>query len=191
MTAKHIRPEAIERELPAAENDGFIESQAGEAAGPAPQELGQQELDKVKAERDVLLDRLARLQAEFENYRKRNQREQMEFKEYALSEAVRSLLPGLDSLDLALKNATEEHSDLRQGIELTRKQLLDALGKLGLREVATEGQAFDPQLHQAVEMVDTGDTPDHQILQELQPGYTLKGRLLRPAMVRVARNPNH
>ena len=189
MNAKNIRPEEIERELPAAEEDGFTESKptelGGEVAGQAPHEL-----DKLKAERDASLDRLARLQAEFENYRKRNQREQTEFKEYAVSEAVRSLLPGLDSLDLALKNATEEHSDLRQGIELTRKQLLDALFKLGLREVGTQRQTFDPQIHQAVEMVDTTEVSDHQILQELQPGYTLKGRLLRPAMVRVARNPN-
>jgi len=190
MSAKNIRPEEIERELPAAEDDGFTEgetrAQVGESVGAAAQEL-----EGMKAERDSLVDRLARLQAEFENYRKRNQREQTEFKEYAVSEAVRSLLPGLDSLDLALKNATEEHSDLLQGIELTRKQLLDALAKLGLRKIATEGQVFDPQMHQAVEMVDTAEAPDHHILQELQPGYMLKGRLLRPAMVRVARNPNH
>src|SRR5437660_2928936 len=153
MSAKNIRPEEIERELPAAEDDGFTEGEAraqvGESAGPAAQEL-----ERMKAERDSLVDRLARLQAEFENYRKRNQREQMEFKEYAVSEAVRSLLPGLDSLDLALKNANEKHSDLAQAIELTRKQLLDALTKLGLREVATQGQLFDPQIHQAVEVVD-------------------------------------
>lgn len=186
--ARNIRPEEIERELPAAEEDGFTEGQAAperasEAAAPS-------EVEKLKSERDALLDRLARLQAEFENYRKRNQREQADFREYAVSEAVRSLLPALDSLDLALKNATEEHSDLVEGIALTRKQLLDALSRLGLKEVPSTGQAFDPQLHQAIEMVDTAAAPDHQVLQELQRGYTLKGRLLRPAMVRVARNPH-
>jgi molecular chaperone GrpE len=187
MTARNIRPEEIERELPAAEEDGFNEGQQG---GVASEAVVPSEAEKVKAERDALLDRLARLQAEFENYRKRNQRDQTEFREYAVSDAVRSLLPALDSLDLALKNATEEHSDLREGIELTRKQLWDALSRLGLKEVPSTGQAFDPQYHQAIEMVDTNEAPDHQVLQELQPGYTLKGRLLRPAMVRVARNPH-
>lgn len=187
MTARNIRPEEIERELPVAEEDGFTESRPG--ADPAPAAAAS-EVEKLKSERDTLLDRLARLQAEFENYRKRNQREQAEFKEYAVSEAVRSLLPALDSLDLALKNATEEHSDLREGIELTRKQLFDALSRLGLKEVPSVGRAFDPQLHQGIEMVDTDEVPDHQVLQELQRGYMLKGRLLRPAMVRVARNPH-
>ena len=187
MTARNIRPEETERELPAAEEDGFTEGQQGGAAAEA---AAPSEAEKVKAERDALLDRLARLQAEFENYRKRNQREQAEFREYAVAEAVRSLLPALDSLDLALKNATEEHSDLREGIELTRKQLIDALSRLGLKEVPSTGQIFDPQLHQAIEMVDTNEAPDHQVLQELQRGYTMKGRLLRPAMVRVARNPH-
>jgi molecular chaperone GrpE len=189
MTARNIRPEEIERELPVAEEDGFTESQprGGEQVSTA---VAPSELEKVRAERDGLVDRLARLQAEFENYRKRNQREQAEFREYAVSEAVRSLLPALDSLDLALKNATAEHSDLREGIELTRKQLFDALSRLGLNEVPSIGKAFDPQLHQAIEMVDTTEAPDHQVLQELQRGYTLKGRLLRPAMVRVARNPH-
>src|SRR5579864_9511519 len=187
--AKNIRPEEVERELPVAEEDGFTESQAGGDA--APVSAPPSELEKLKAERDALLDRLARLQAEFENYRKRSQREQADFREYAVADAVRSLLPALDSLDLALKNATAEHSDLLEGIELTRKQLLDALSRLGLKEVPTIGQTFDPQVHQAIEMVDTTEAPDHQVLQELQRGYTLKGRLLRPAMVRVARNPLH
>lgn len=187
MTARNIRPEEIDRELPVAEEDGFTEGQpAGEPASTA----APTELEKVKTERDALLDKLARLQAEFENYRKRNQREQAEFREYAVAEAVRSLLPALDSLDLAIKNATAEHSDLLEGIELTRKQLFDALSRLGLKEVPSTGQQFDPQLHQAIEMVDTAEAPDHQVLQELQRGYTLKDRLLRAAMVRVARNPH-
>src|SRR5215472_13415098 len=119
MSARNIRPEEIERELPAAQEDGFTENQPG--AGSATATPPPSELEKVKAERDAVLDRLARLQAEFENYRKRSQRDQAGFREYAVSEAVRSLLPAVDSLDLALKNATAEHSDLREGIELTRK----------------------------------------------------------------------
>ena len=103
---------------------------------------------------------------------------------------MRSLLPVLDSLDLALKNSAGENSELHSGVELTRKQFDDALGKLGLREVPAQGEIFSPQWHQAVEMVATEDLPDHQIIEELQRGYKLKDRLLRPAMVRVASNPN-
>lgn len=185
---REIRPEDIERELPPAEEDGFAE---GTRSGDTSAAVGgaRDELRRVKEERDLLFDRVARLQAEFENYRKRTQREQQDFRDYALTEAARSLLPVLDSLDLALKNSENQQSELRAGVELTRKQLFDAMAKLGLREVPAEGEPFDPQYHQAIEMVDTSETPDHQVLDELQRGYKLKDRLLRPAMVRVARNP--
>lgn len=182
---KEIRPEDLERELPPAEEDGV----SGENSSDSSVAVAQDELRRVKEERGVLFDRVARLQAEFDNYRKRSQREQQDFRDYALAEAVRSLLPVLDSLDLALKNSANQQSELRTGVELTRKQFLDALAKLGLREIPAEGEPFDPQYHQAVEMVDTSDAPDHQVMQELQRGYKLKDRLLRPAMVRVARNP--
>ena len=182
-----IRPQDVEHELPPAEQDGFEERESV-AAETQPSAKG--ELEKIRAERDSLFDRLARLQAEFENYRKRAQREQGEFRDYALADAVRSLLPVLDSLDLALKNSAGENSELHSGVELTRKQFADALGKLGLREIAAQGEIFSPQWHQAVEMVATEDLPDHQIIEELQRGYKLKDRLLRPAMVRVASNPN-
>src|ERR1051326_11593 len=188
VKTKDIRPEDIERELPPAEGDGVSEeTRSGDtsvAVGGAKDELR-----RAKEERDVVFDRLARLQAEFENYRKRSQREQQDFRDYALTEAARSLLPVLDSLDLALKNSEDQQSELRAGVELTRKQIFDALAKLGLREIPAEGEPFDPQYHQAVEMVDTSEAPDHHVLHELQRGYKLKDRLLRPAMVRVARNP--
>jgi len=182
-----IRPQDLEHELPPAEQDGFEER---ESAAAETQPSAKDELEKIRAERDSLFDRLARLQAEFENYRKRSQREQGEFRDYALADAVRSLLPVLDSLDLALKNSAGENSELHSGVELTRKQFADALGKLGLREIPAQGEIFSPQWHQAVEMVATEDLPDHQIIEELQRGYKLKDRLLRPAMVRVASNPN-
>ena len=182
-----IRPQDLEHELPPAEQDGFEER---ESAAAETQPSAKDELEKIRAERDSLFDRLARLQAEFENYRKRAQREQGEFRDYALADAVRALLPVLDSLDLALKNSAGENSELHSGVELTRKQFADALGRLGLREVPAQGEIFSPQWHQAVEMVATEDLPDHQIIEELQRGYKLKDRLLRPAMVRVASNPN-
>lgn len=184
-----IETEDVDRELPAAEpDDGFVEdsTQARPVAPPATDEL-----QKLKTERDQLFDRLARLQAEFENQRKRSAREQQEFRDYALGNALASLLPVMDGLDLALKNSAGEKTEIRSGVELVRKQFADALAKLGLREIPAEGEPFDPQLHQAVEVVDTDRVPDHHVLQELQRGYKLKDRLVRPAMVRVARNPHH
>ncbi len=146
-------------------------------------------LQKVKAERDTLLDRLARSQAEFDNARKRAAREQQEFREYALADALKALLPILDSFERALKVGAGEQSEFHSGVELIYKQLQDALAKLGLRAVPAKGKPFDPHVHEAIEMVDTTDVPDHEVIEELQHGYKLKERLLRPAMVRVARNP--
>jgi molecular chaperone GrpE len=96
----------------------------------------------------------------------------------------------LYSFERALKTS-EEKSEFRNGVELIYKQLQDALQKLGLQSISAEGEMFDPHLHEAVEMVDTTETKDHKVLEELQRGYKLKDRLLRPAMVKVARNPNH
>jgi molecular chaperone GrpE len=149
------------------------------------------ELEKLKAERDSLIDRLARLQAEFENARKRTAREQQEFREYAVADALKALLPILDSFERALQTSASEKSEFRGGVELIYKQLQDALVKLGLRPIPAKGEPFDPHLHQAIEMVDTTEAEDHHVLEELQRGYKLKDRLLRPSMVRVARNPRH
>jgi molecular chaperone GrpE len=146
-------------------------------------------LEGATAERDALRDRLARLQAEFENSRKRAQREQLEFKEFALADALKSLLPILDSLDRALQSPAQTLEGLRSGIELIRKQFDDALSKLGLNQVPTRGETFDPQIHEAVDIVETASADDNQVVEELQRGYKLRDRLLRPAMVRVARNP--
>lgn len=174
-----------EHELPVS-NDPTDEAMPGMAAQV---ERGG-ELEKLKAERDTLLDRLARLQADFENARKRAAREQQDFREFALADALKSLLPILDSFERALETSAQEKSEIRSGVELIYKQLHDALGKLGLRAIPATGEPFDPHLHEAIEMVDTNQTPDHQVLEELQRGYKLKDRLLRPAMVKVAHNSN-
>jgi molecular chaperone GrpE len=149
------------------------------------------ELEKLKAERDSLIDRLARLQAEFENARKRTAREQQEFREYAMADALKALLPTLDSFERALHTSAFDKSEFRGGVDLIYKQLQDALVKLGLRPIPAKGEPFDPHLHQAIEMVDTEEAEDHHVLEELQRGYKLKDRLLRPSMVRVARIPKH
>lgn len=148
------------------------------------------EVEKLKSENALYLDRLARLQAEFENFRKRSQREQQEFRDYALTDTLKQLLPILDSLDRAAKVEGVSIEDLRSGVELIDRQFHDVLAKLGVEPITAQGQPFDPSLHQAIQMVETGEVPDHQVIDELQRGYRLRDRVLRAAMVRVAQNPN-
>ncbi|MFB3915675.1 MAG: nucleotide exchange factor GrpE [Terriglobales bacterium] len=165
---------------------------AGDESAPAEATVDvaalEADLEKTKQEREALLDRLARMQAEFENARKRAAREQQEYRDFALAEAIKLLLPILDSFDRALASDTSG-AEFRSGMELIDKQLHDALAKLGVEVVPARGQTFDPNVHQALEMVDTTEAEDNTVVDELQTGYKLKGRLLRPAMVRVARNP--
>jgi molecular chaperone GrpE len=184
-----LSKERLGHELPAGEGNGGAAADPGPtAAGGAP--AAASDLEKLKAEREALLDRLARLQAEFDNYRKRAAREQQEFREYALADALKSLLPILDSFDRAVKNAHHDPRHLAKGVELIQKQLHDTLAKLGVRQIPAQGEPFDPHLHEAIEMVDTDKAKDNHVLEELQHGYKLKDRLLRPAMVRVARHPH-
>ena len=174
-------PLDAERELPSAdEND---ESTARAEARPSHVT----EVEKLRAERDTLIDRLARMQADFDNARKRAAREQADFRDYALADTIKSLIPVLDSFDRALKSSPEK-SEFHVGVELIHKQLQDALAKIGVQSISAANQQFDPRFHEAIEMVDTEDVEDNQVIEELQPGYRLKDRLLRPAMVRVARN---
>jgi molecular chaperone GrpE len=175
----------LEHELPPAEETGA--EQATPAAGQDTAAL-RADLEKLQAERNLLLDRMARMQAEFENARKRAAREQQEYKDFALADAIKNLLPILDSLDRALQMPVQKQEDFRAGVELIRKQFQDALEKLGLRPIPAQGEPFDPRLHEAIEMVDSDEVKDHHVLEELQRGYKLKDRLLRPSMVRVARN---
>jgi molecular chaperone GrpE len=168
-----------QHELPAADgSDNTAQQSVGEVVS------SDAEFIKLKSERDSLL----RVLAEMENARKRATREQQEFREYALTDALKSLLPILDSFERALQTSAGEKSEFRSGVELIYKQLVDALAKLGLRPIAAKGEAFDPHLHQAIEMVDTDEVEDQHVVDELQHGYKLKDRLLRPSMVRVARN---
>src|SRR6266853_1738575 len=179
----------LEHELPAAEG-GEETASVSSAAKPAEVSAAS-ETEKLKAERDALLDRLARLQAEFDNARKRAVREQQEFREFAAADVIKNFLPILDSFERALKAGGDSNSnsnDFRNGIELIYRQFQDALQKIGVQPIVSVGQPFDPRIHEAVEMVDTTEVPDHHVLDELQRGYKYKERLLRPAMVRVARN---
>jgi molecular chaperone GrpE len=148
----------------------------------------QGEIDRLKGERDQLVDRLARLQAEFENARKREARERADFRDFAVSGAVEQFLPVLDNFQLALGSAGSVEQ-LRAGIELIVKQMEDVLRTLNVQPVETVGVRFDPRVHEALESVDRSDLPDHQVLEEVRRGYRIRDRLLRPALVRIVNNP--
>jgi molecular chaperone GrpE len=164
-----------------------VEATAEVAENTAAGSVSKEEFEQIKSERDNLLDRLARLQAEFENARKRETRERNEFRDYAVSGAVEEFLPVLDNFQLALKS-TGTAEQLRIGVELIVKQMEEALRSLNVQAVETVGAAFDPRVHEALEMVERNDLPDHQVFEEVRRGYRIRERLLRPALVRVASN---
>jgi molecular chaperone GrpE len=160
-----------------------------QAVGVAePEALAAQAFADLKAERDQLLDRLARLQAEFDNARKRQEREKQEFRDYATGSVVEQFLPVLDNFALAL-NATGTAEQLRTGVELIVKQMDETLRQLQVVAVPTVGQPFDPRVHEALGSVERDDLPDHSIAEEIRKGYRIRERLLRPAMVRIVSNP--
>jgi molecular chaperone GrpE len=162
------------------------------AADPPSDRAAASMLEAVTAERDRLLEEknelvelLRRRQAEFDNFRKRAEREKSDVLEFAHSDSVRAILPILDDFERALKAPTAD-KEYARGMDLIYQHFSDALKKLGLETITTKGQKFDPHIHHAVDMVETGDVEEQTILDEYQPGYNFRGRLLRPAMVKVA-----
>jgi len=143
--------------------------------------------DQLKTERDQLVDRIARLQAEFDNARKRAEREKIEFRDYATGNVVEQFLPVVDNFELALKsNGTAEQ--LRHGVELIVKQMEEVLARLQVTAIPAVGEAFDPRLHEALGSVERDDIPDQHVAEEIRRGYKIRERMLRPALVRVAHN---
>jgi molecular chaperone GrpE len=147
----------------------------------------QAELELVKGERDQLLDRVARLQAEFDNARKREAKERADVRDYTVSNTVEPFLGVMDNFQLALK-ADGTAEQLRAGVELILKQMEDALKGLNVVPVETVGTQFDPRIHEALGSIETKEFPDHQVLEEIRRGYKIREKLLRPALVRIAVN---
>jgi molecular chaperone GrpE len=152
------------------------------------------ELEQAKGERDQLSaqllqaqDRLARLQAEFDNARKREIKERQDARDYAIQSAVEPFLSVLDNFALALKS-DGDINQLRAGVQLIVKQMEEALRGLNVQAVETIGTQFDPRVHEALGSIDTVEHPDHQVLEEIRRGYKLRDKLLRPALVRIASN---
>lgn len=176
-------------------SDFDLEGAAETAEGaPAASEanvgtISQAEFDQVKTERDQLIDRMARLQAEFDNARKREAKERADFRDYAIGTAAESFLPVLDNFQLALK-AQGAPEQFRAGVELIAKQFEESVKSLGVAPVETVGQQFNPHLHEALGTVETAEFPDGAVVEEVRRGYRIKDRLLRPALVKVASNPS-
>ena len=145
------------------------------------------DMAKLTADLDDLRQTLLRRQADFDNYRKRIERERTEDSKRATARVVEALIPIVDSFEHALAAHREaEYESYRKGFELIYKQMLDNLAKLGVERMEPTGQQFDPHQHQAVDRAETTDAPDGTVLQVFQAGYLFHGRVLRPAMVRVA-----
>ena len=145
-------------------------------------------LDALQRERDDLYDRLLRKTAEFDNFRKRTERERREFAEWAAAELINDVLAVVDDFDRALGVAAPpEAAKYREGIELIHRQLTDLLRKRGVQPVETTGADFDPTVHQAVAYDESPGARDGEVVAELRRGYRLGERLLRPALVRVAK----
>jgi molecular chaperone GrpE len=141
--------------------------------------------DQCAAEKAELQDRILRAQAEFQNFRRRAEKERLEFSEYASSEAVLTLLPVLDDFERALQ-AESTGDDYAKGMQLIYQRFYDSLKKLGLEPIDSVGKPFNPHVHHAVEKEETDQEPADTVLAEYQRAYNFKGRLLRAAMVKVA-----
>jgi molecular chaperone GrpE len=149
------------------------------------------EVAKLATDLDELRQTLLRRQADFDNYRKRIEKERTEDSKRATARVIEGLIPVIDGFEHALAAHREaEYENYRRGFELIYKQLVDNLARLGVERVDPAGKGFDPHLHQAMDRTETTEYEDGTILQVFQPGYVFHGRVLRPAMVRVAVHPS-
>jgi molecular chaperone GrpE len=151
-----------------------------------------EQLGKLQSEKLELQDTLVRRQADFDNYRKRIERDRQQENRRAVNALVEELLPVLDAFDRAIASHDDPaYAEYSKGVELIRKRFWDVLAKQGLERIEAVGKEFDPHVHHAIEKVETTKHPDGTVLEELQAGYKLRERVVRPAMVRVASNPSH
>ena len=160
-------------------NDQDPQQQQQDESQPDP-------LEELRRERDALQDRLLRTAAEFDNYRKRMDRERRDLAEYTAGEVMKELLTIIDNLERAL-HAAEQDDPLRKGVELIHKQMLEMLRKRGVTPIEALGADFDPNFHQAVIHEESAQHREGEVMEELQRGYVVGDRLLRPSMVKVAK----
>ena len=171
-------------------SDSEAAAVAARVAGELEAASGAQDVQKLLAEKQELMDTLVRRQADFENYRKRVERERQAASLRGVELIVEQLLPVLDAFDNALAGeGNGSNTEYRKGFEIVRRQIWDVLSKQGVKRIDSLGKEFDPHLHHAIDRVETTAQADGTIVGELQPGYTFHDRVLRPAMVRVAAEP--
>lgn len=185
-------PEAVAEEEELQSADASDPDEAGEAKEAAAPDL-QSQIDSLMAERSALYDQLLRRQAEFENYRKRTERDRADAYQRARADVLMEMLPVIDNFERALSslertgNADE---GIKHGVELIHRQFKDTLTKLGLQPIEAIGQTFDPNLHEAVTIVPTDEHEENTVVEEFERGYRLGDKLLRPAKVKVASSPD-
>jgi molecular chaperone GrpE len=189
MTTEQLEQDQLNAQVGAQETTGHADTEAGAEASNQPGGF-----EQLRAERDQLAqqllqtqDRLARLQAEFDNARKREVKERQDARDRAIQTAVEPFLGVMDNFALALK-AEGDVAQLRSGVQLIVKQMDEALRSLHVQPVAAVGEQFDPRIHEALGSIETVEHPDHQVLEEIRRGYKLRDKLLRPALVRIAAN---
>jgi molecular chaperone GrpE len=168
-------------------SDAANADQGGDSSGGARAEDVRQQIARLEAEKQELHTTLVRRQADFENFRKRVERERQSERERALAGLIEGLLPVVDAFERALDSEGHQAlAEYRKGVELIHRQLMAVLEKRGLKSMKVKGEKFDPNLHHAVERVHTDEYEDGTVIDEVQPGYYLHDRVLQPAMVRVA-----
>ncbi|GBF33164.1 heat shock protein GrpE [Desulfocucumis palustris] len=194
----HNKPEADESVAEQAESEVLANDGENTCAGPGehtasgPEEMPGEEsprelAEKEKARAEEYYDRLVRLQADFENFRRRTQKEKEDFYKYASEQLIVALLPVLDNFQRALEVKDDDPRKVVEGVEMIYRQIEDVLRKEGLERIAARGEQFDPARHEAVMQEPAGENPDNTVTQEFRCGYCLKGKVIRPAMVKVAK----
>jgi molecular chaperone GrpE len=168
------------------DTDTLKEQDQQDQQDPQPADVQPDPLEELRREKDALQDRLLRTAAEFDNYRKRVDRERRDLAEHTAADVVSELLPIIDNLERALAAASDT-DPLRKGVELILKQMLDLLRKRGVKPIEALGADFDPNFHQAVIHETSSEHREGEVMEELQRGYLIGDRLLRPAMVKVAK----
>ena len=181
-----FEPRSRSGEEPADPPSGAQPAEGGEATVLAERAA------RLQAEKDELMQTLVRRQADFENYRKRVERERQEDRRHGTGRLIEDLLPVLDAFERALKAHDDPaYEEYRKGLELMYRQLWDTLSRHGLERIVAAGKPFDPHYHQAIERVESDDHPEGTVLDVLQDGFLFHGRVVRPSMVRVSFSAGH
>lgn len=156
-------------------------SEPSEKAEEAPQEEKKSELEELK-------NQYIRLAADFDNYRKRQEQERAELLKYGAVNTLAKIIPAIDNLERAKKSIKDmdDPQKIKESFDIVEKQIMDALNKIGVKKICTVGEKFNPELHEAVMQTPTSEYEDHSIIEEMQSGYTLEGKVLRAALVNVA-----